>query len=37
MCNRLYKYLIEEKILHQKLFGFPAGHLTDHAVIELAD
>ena len=36
MYNRLYKYLIEQKIFYQKQFGFQA-HSTDHAVVKLAD
>ena len=35
MCQRLYKYLYEEKLLHSKQFGFQKDHFTDHAIIHL--
>ena len=37
MYNRFYKYLAEEKILHQKQVVFQTGHLTDHAIVTLVD
>ena len=37
MYNRLYKHLSNSKILYPKQFGFQKGHLTDHALLQLAD
>ena len=37
MYNRLYNYLNENEILNDKLFGFRAGHSTEHAILELID
>ena len=37
MYNRLYNYLNENEILNDKQFGFPAGHSTEHAILELID
>ena len=34
MCDRLYSYLTENKILFKKQFGFRSGHSTDHALLE---
>ena len=34
MYNRIYKYLLENKILYLKQFGFQFGHSTDHAIIQ---
>ena len=35
--NRLYSYLTENNILFNKQFGFPAGHSTENALLELVD
>ena len=35
--TRLYNYLREDKILYSKQFGFPTGHSTDHAFIQLVE
>ena len=37
MYNRLYQYLIENKILYSKQFGFQTGYLTDYAIVHLVD
>ena len=37
MSNRLYKYLIENKILYFKQLGFQNSHSTDHAIVQLVD
>ena len=37
MHNRLYSYLVNEKILYSKQFGFQKGHSTEHAIAQLAD
>ena len=37
MCNRFYKYLIEEEILYQKQFSFQAGHSKDNSIVKLVD
>ena len=37
MYTRLYNYLLENKTLYSKQFGFQIGHSTDHAVIQLVD
>ena len=38
MCNRLYKYVIKNKILYSKTFVFQSGfHSADHAIIQLVD
>ena len=37
MCNRLYKYLTDNNILHKKQFGFQEGHSTEHAIFQLED
>ena len=37
MCNRLYQYLTENKILYPKQFGFQTGHSTEHAIVQLVD
>ena len=37
MCDILYRYLTENNILFNKQFGFRVGHLTEHALLELAD
>ena len=37
MYNRLYNYLNKNEILNDKQFGFPAGHSTEHAILELID
>lgn len=33
--NCLYKYLIHNKILHSKQFGFQKGHFTEHVIVHL--
>ena len=37
MYNRLCKYLITEKILYPKQFGFQRGHSREHAIVKLAN
>ena len=37
MYNRLYDYLVQNKILYKKQFRFQNNHSTDHAVIQLTD
>ena len=37
MYNRLYKYLITEKRLYSKQFGFQTGLSTEHAIVKLVD
>ena len=37
MYSRLYNYLNENEILNDKKFGFRAGHLKEHAILELID
>ena len=37
MYNRIYKYLLENKILYPKQFYFQFGHSTDHAIIQFVD
>ena len=37
MYNQLYYYLVQNKILYKKQFGFQNKHSTDHAVIQLTD
>ena len=37
MHNRLYSYLVNEKILYSKQFGFQKGHSADYAIAQLAD
>ena len=37
MYNRIYKYLLKNKILYSKQFGFQFDHSTDHAIIQLDD
>ena len=37
MHNRLCKYLIENKILYSKQFGFWNGHSTDNAIVQFVD
>ena len=37
MYNRLYKYLITEKVLYSKEFGFQTGLSTEHAIVKLVD
>ena len=35
--NRLCKYLVEQKVLYKKQFGFQTGHSADHAIVKLVD
>ena len=35
MCNRLYKYLLQNNLFYEKQFGFQASNSTEHAVIQL--
>ena len=35
MHNRLYKFLIHEKILYQGQYGFQRGKSTDHAIFDI--
>ena len=35
--NRIYSYLVNEKILYSKQFGFQKGHSTEHAIAQLVD
>ena len=37
MYNGLYSYLVKEKKLYSKQFGFQKGHSTEHAIAQLAD
>ena len=37
MYNRLYSYLVNEKILYPKQFDFQKGQSTEHAIAQLAD
>ena len=37
MYNHLYKYVIDDNILHKKQFSFQTGHSTEHAIIQLID
>ena len=37
MCNRVYKYLQENRILYFHQFGFQVRHSTEHAIIQLSD
>ena len=37
MYNRIYKYLLENKILYPKQFGFQFGHSTHHEIIQFID
>ena len=37
MYNRLYDYFTANSILCNKQFGFPAGHSTEHTLLELID
>ena len=37
MYNRLYKHLINLKILYPKHFGFQNGHSIDHSLLHLVD
>ena len=37
MCDILYSYLTKNNFLFNKQFGFRVGHLTEHALLELAD
>ena len=37
MCNRLYSYFDQNKILYGKQFGFRVHHSTDHALADLVD
>ena len=37
MYNHLYKYVIDDNILHRKQFSFQTGHSTEHAIIQLVD
>ena len=37
MHIRFYSYLVNEKILYSKQFGFQKGHSTEHPIAQLAD
>ena len=37
MQNRLYNYLVNEKILYLKQFGFQKCHSAEHVIAQLAD
>ena len=37
MYSHLYKYVIDDNILHKKQFSFQTGHSTEHAIIQLVD
>ena len=37
MYKRLYNHLSEYNLLYQKRFGFPQGHSTEHAIMQLID
>ena len=35
--NHIYSYLVNEKILYSKQFGFQKGHSTEHVIAQLVD
>ena len=35
MYNRLYKYLLQSNLFHEKQFGFQASNSTEHVVVQL--
>ena len=35
MCNRLYKYHLQNNILYEKQYGFQASNSTEDVVIQL--
>ena len=35
MCNKLYKYLLQNNLSYEKQFGFQASDSTEHAVMQL--
>ena len=37
MYNRLYRFLLENKILYQKQFGFQNAHSTEPAILQLVN
>ena len=37
MCNYLYKYLITEKVLYSKHFGFQTCLSTEYTIVKLVD
>ena len=37
MYNFFYKYLLENKIIYSKQFGFQVGHSNDHAIIQFVN
>ena len=37
MHHRLYRYLVNKRVLNLKQFGFQKGHSTEHAIAQLAD
>ena len=37
MCNRLYKFIVENNILYQKQFGFQNAHSIEHAILQLVN
>ena len=37
MYNRVYLYMTENNLLHNKQFGLQKGHSTDHGIVQLAD
>ena len=37
ICNWLYKYLTDQKILHPQQFDFRKDHSTEHAIAQLVD
>ena len=37
MYNRLYSYLVKNKILYNKQFGFQKEHSTEHAILQLTN
>ena len=37
MCNRTYDFLIENKILYEKQFGFHSSNSTEPAILQLSN
>ena len=36
MYNRVYDFLTENNILHEKQFGFQSAHSSEHAILQLS-
>ena len=37
MYNKIYKYIMEHKLLYNKQFGFQSNNSTEHAILNLVD